>query len=268
MSKNQPRTWSLVLTLGAPLGIVGLAAMIITFATLIDVARINGLPYPFMFPIVVDMGMIATMITAAQLQLRGLGGQWLAYTWFFFLSAVSVVANGTHALSTADMSMTTPVGASVIGAVPSGTLLVITHLVMKIVPNEKERAKMHALKEKELARQQVVAPARSVTPAAHATPAAAPVQASPALATPSAHPEPLRLVGDTQPVPSIAVGKDIARRRVVEYWAAEGAKPTGALVGEWLGGKSAKTGQRLLAEMETEGSFSAGLEERSLVSGS
>lgn len=81
------------------------------------------------------------------------------------------------------------------------------------------------------------------------------VQPTPHAVVAPSHPEPLRLVGDTQPVPSIAAGKDIARRRVLEHWEAEGVKPTGALVGEWLGGKSAKTGQRLLAEMETVGYF-------------
>ena len=68
MSKTrQPsRTWSTVLSLGIPLTIVGIASMMITFATVIDVARVNGIPFPVVFPIVVDVGMIATMITAAQ----------------------------------------------------------------------------------------------------------------------------------------------------------------------------------------------------------
>lgn len=254
MSKKTPaRTWTLVLSLGAPLLVVGGAAMMITFATLIDVARINGLPFPEVFPIVVDVGMVASMVTAAQLRRLGIDGQWLAYCAFFVLSLVSVVANGTHALSTADLARTTPWAASLIGAVPSATLLVITHLVMKLVPDERERAKLQALRHRAEPRTVSAVPAPAppleVTSAAPSPVAAA----SPARTVPAAPAaEALRLV----PKPAApGLEESEVRERVLEHLRVQGARPTGAVVGEWLGGKSAKTGQRFLARMDEDGCF-------------
>lgn len=251
-TKQPSRTWSTVLSLGIPLTIVGIASMMITFATLIDVARVNGIPFPVVFPIVVDVGMIATMITAAQFRLRGISGQWIAYVWFFTLSAVSVVANGTHALSTADMTQTTPWAASLIGAVPSATLLVITHLVMKTIPDENERAKLHALKERAhlaAARsaqpiQETVATVASPAPQLQETkreiaPAEVEIESIPALSKPRTTP----------------VDQELVRARVLDHFTVSGERPTGVIVGEWLGGKSAKTGQRFLAKLEDEGAF-------------
>lgn len=248
-TKQPSRTWSMVLSLGIPLAIVGIASMMITFATLIDVARINGLPFPVVFPVVVDVGMIATMITAAQFRLHGISGRWLAYVWFFTLSAVSVVANGTHALSTADMAMTTPWAASLIGAVPSATLLVITHLVMKTIPDENERAKLHALKERaQVAAARVERSTREQV---------APVPAAPFLVPEGVNipSETVQLVAVEQKPRAMSVDQKIVRSQVIEHFAATGERPTGVMVGEWLGGKSAKTGQRFVAKLEDEGAF-------------
>lgn len=250
-TKQPSRTWSMVLSLGIPLAIVGIASMMITFATLIDVARINGLPFPVVFPVVVDVGMIATMVTAAQFKLRGISGQWIAYAWFFTLSAVSVVANGTHALSTADMTMTTPWAASLIGAVPSATLLVITHLVMKTVPDENERAKLQAMKERaHVAAARVEQSAReSVAPVA-----VAPTMTHEGVGASS---DAAQLVAVELKPRVMSVDQNIVRSQVIEHFGVTGERPTGAMVGEWLGGKSAKTGQRFVAKLDDEGAFEA-----------
>lgn len=252
MAKRPARTWTLVLSLGLPLVVVGGAAMVITFATLIDVARINGLPFPEMFPIVVDVGMVGTMITAAQLRLRGVDGRWLAYLAFIVLSLVSVVANGTHALHAADMTLTTPWAASLIGAVPSATLLVITHLVMKLIPDEKERMKLqqarekHHLTETSKAVQGVTSHKPHPGDSSHAA-----MDEHPASGT--REPSPTLTLVPTGAPQAGAVNFEEVQEQVLAHIAATGDKPTGKLVGEWLGGKSAKTGQRLLSKMTDNG---------------
>src|SRR5690606_25660032 len=182
-----------------------------------------------------------------QLQLRGLSGSWLAYVGFAILSLVSVVANGTHSLMTADMTRTTPWAAALLGAVPPATLLVMTHVLMKLIPDEKERARMQARRAKEQAKQAVIVRDAAPTVAPQA-PAPEPVRA-----TVAAHEAgPLRLVNE--PAVLSVSDSDVAAR-VAEHIAAHGAKPTGAVVGEWLGGKSAKTGQRKLKQLEEAGLF-------------
>lgn len=146
--KHPSRTWSLVLTLGIPLAIVGASAMAISYATLIDVARVNGPPLPELFPVLVDVGTVATMVAAAQFRHRGVNGRWLAYATFIALSAVSIVANSTHAWRAADMTVTTPWAAALLAATPPAALLAITHLVMLLVPDQKERAKLHTARER------------------------------------------------------------------------------------------------------------------------
>ncbi len=248
--KNKPtRNWHLVLTLGIPLTIVGASAMAISYATLIDVARVNGLPLPELFPVLIDVGTVATMIAAAQFRLRGIDGRWLAYVAFIALSAVSIVANASHAWRAADMTVTTPWAAAVLAATPPAALLAITHLVMMLIPDKKERAKLQAVREKQAEaearhRQSTQQPAS--VPASPVAPAAV-VAAVPASATP------LRLVEQYKPA---AADQAEVRNKVLAHIAEHGEKPTGAIVGDWLG-KSYKTGQRFLQKLEESGELNA-----------
>lgn len=237
--KHPTRTWPQILSRGIPLAVVGGAAMLITFATLIDVASMAGLPFPMAFPVVVDVGMVGLMITAADLKRRGLSGIWMAYSWFAVLSLVSVVANGTHALMAADMSRMTPWGAALLGAVPPATLLVMTHVLMKLIPDEKERAKLHARREK--------AAASMTLPAPPAQPTSQVSQLAPQPGVGRA--EPLRLVSSEQ----VSMDDRELAARISEYVQTHGTRPTGALVGEWLGGKSGRTGQRRMSKLEEDG---------------
>lgn len=248
-TKQPSRTWSMVLLLGIPLALVGVASMLISFATLIDVARTHGLPFPEVYPIVVDMGMISMMIAASQMRLRGVSGQWLAYTGFFVLSAVSVGANGAHALLTADLTAVARWAAILFAAIPPGTLLIVTHLVMKLIPDEKERAKLHALKE-----QAQVAAARVEQSARESV---APVAVTPAMTSEGAGAvsDAVQLVAVDLKPRVMSVDQNIVRSQVIEHFGATGERPTGAMVGEWLGGKSAKTGQRFVAKLDDEGAF-------------
>ncbi|GAA1573088.1 hypothetical protein [Leucobacter aridicollis] len=249
--KNKPtRNWHLVLTLGIPLTIVGASAMAISYATLIDVARVNGLPLPELFPVLIDVGTVATMIAAAQFRLRGIDGRWLAYVAFIALSAVSIVANASHAWRAADMTVTTPWAAAILAATPPAALLAITHLVMMLIPDEKERAKLQAVREKQAEaearhRQSIQQPA--------SVPAAAPVTPAAAVAAVSAPAAPLRLVEQDKPA---AADQAEVREKVLAHIAEHGERPTGAIVGDWLG-KSYKTGQRFLQKLEESGELNA-----------
>lgn len=244
-NRQPSRTWSLVLSLGIPLSIVGVSAMAISYATLIDVARVNGLPLPELFPVLVDVGTVASMIAAAQFRLRGVDGRWLAYATFVALSAVSIVANSTHAWRAADMTVTTPWAAALLAATPPAALLAITHLVMMLVPDEKERAKLQKSRP-----QQQHLPTTAALPAPVVQEQAlAPIPAYNVAATGLVGERPVALKQQTTEV------KKFARARVLEYVAEHDEKPTGAMVGEWLGGKTAKTGQRFLADMTLQGEF-------------
>ncbi|GAA2823230.1 hypothetical protein FB468_1717 [Leucobacter komagatae] len=248
--KNKPtRNWHLVLTLGIPLTIVGASAMAISYATLIDVARVNGLPLPELFPVLIDVGTVATMIAAAQFRLRGIDGRWLAYVAFIALSAVSIVANASHAWRAADMTVTTPWAAAVLAATPPAALLAITHLVMMLIPDEKERAKLQAVREKQA---EAEAPHRQSTQQAASVPAS-PVAPAAVVAAVSAPAAPLRLVEQNKPA---AADQAEVRNKVLAHIAEHGEKPTGAIVGDWLG-KSYKTGQRFLQKLEESGELNA-----------
>lgn len=236
--------------------------MAISYVTLIDVARVNGIPLPELYPILIDMGTVATMIAAAQFRLRGVSGRWLAYTLFILLSAVSIVANATHAWRAADLTLTSPWAAAVLAATPPAALLGITHLVMMLIPDEKDRAKIQAMRERAeaiTARQEAsqrrvetprVAVERPVAPQAQLEQSAPQATSEPATAAHAEETVPLRLVDDAPAEAS----EDEVRSFVLNYTEIEGKRPTGKLVGEWLG-KTPKTGQRFLKKMEDEGAF-------------
>lgn len=251
MPKRPARTWATILSQAIPLSIVAVVAMAISYATLIDVARVNGLPLPELFPILIDVGSISCMISAGQFRRLGIGGRWLAYTTFAMLSCVSIVANASHAGRAADMTLTTPWIAAVLAAVPPIVLIALTHLVMKSIPDEKERAKLHAVRDAQARREQTLpAVVRSESQAAKQVPQTLSV------ATPAAIEEPraaaLRLV-DAAPRVTPEISEVEVEQKVLGYLEAEGKRPTGQIVGDWLGGKSAKTGQRFLTRMENGG---------------
>ena len=236
-SKKSSRSWAQILVLVVPLAIVGLSAMAISYMTLIDVARVNGLPLPELFPILVDVGTVTCMIVAAQVRQTGRGSAWLAYVTFAALSSVSVLANMSHAQRAADLSQTTLLAAMVLAATPPAALLAITHLVMTLVPDERERRQLAA-------RQATVV----VAPVAVETPSVASVRRVTERAV-------------SRPVMAPDAESDrVARDRVLEYFATNGVKPTGAIVGEWLG-VSARTAQRRLESWfpNDEGLFQSGL---------
>lgn len=266
MAKKPTRTWAMVTSLGIPLTIVGASAMAISYATLIDVARVNGLPLPELFPILVDVGTVATMIAAAQFRMRGLSGRWLAYTTFILLSCVSIVANATHAWRAADLTVTSAWAAAILAATPPATLLAITHLVMMLIPDEKERAKLQAIRERaevfparstlapkperrELSERRAAA-ATADAPSTSVHRAAASHDLVADLAESGAQVRPLRIVNAADEATDVEV-----RALVNDYLDVEGKRPTGKLVGEWLGGKTPKTGQRFLKKMEDDYDF-------------
>lgn len=271
-AKNQRRTWAGVTALVVPLVVVGVAAMAISYATLISVARVNGMPLPELFPVLIDVGTVACMVAAAQFRSHGINGRWLAYTTFAALSAISVFANATHAVDAADLSATTVGVAVLLAATPPAALLAITHIVMQLVPDAKEREKIAA----------AAAMRHPITrePVVEATPLTRQRTRNKSVAsrqtssgTTSGAPQATRnLVGDatadrddvTSPLSPRAMhdatgdtgaagnaptrtgaswGVDTRIREVVTA----GGMPTGKEVGEWLGGKSSRTGQRYLA---------------------
>lgn len=59
--------------------------------------------------------------------------------------------------------------------------------------------------------------------------------------------------GTTPVVASDEVSADWVGDQVLAFIREHGKKPTGAMVGEWLGGKSPKTGQRFLRELTDTG---------------
>ena len=201
MTMKPLKTRTFIITLALPLTVVGIAAMAVSYATLIDVARLNGLPLPELFPIIIDTGTIACMVAAAQFKLRKIKGRGLAYITFLLLSAVSVAANGTHAQIAADFNHTTPLGAALIAAVPPLTLLSVTHLVMNLLPEPHPRPEPTGGSEP-----YAVQEVEETLPAALTAPTAAPAyDATPATEAkgapaPAAAPEPEPAVA-TQPAP-------------------------------------------------------------------
>ncbi len=194
MTMKPLKTRTFIITLALPLPVVGIAAMAVSYATLIDVARLNDLPLPELFPIIIDTGTIACMVAAAQFKLRKIKGRGLAYTTFLLLSAVSVAANGTHAQIAADFNHTTPLGAALIAAVPPLTLLSVTHLVMNLLPEPQPQPEPTATPEPYAVQEAeetlpaaltapIAAPAYDATPAKGAPAPAAEPEAEPAVAT-------------------------------------------------------------------------------------
>ncbi|NLA65443.1 MAG: DUF2637 domain-containing protein [Leucobacter sp.] len=256
MAKTQgTRSWTMVAGLGGVGAAIALGAMIITFSTLTDMARINGIAPAVLFPIIVDGTMVWLLIAATQLKIRGLGGTWLAYLGFAALSTVSVYANGAHALMTADMSRTTPLQAMVLGAIAPAALLIMTHMIMKLFPDDKERAKMQMRRAKLAAKVSTQSVPAAATPSASprvriTEPSASTTVETSTPAQAVASMQQLRLVA---PAPVVTVSDQEIAALIIEYETEHGTRPTGAKVGEWLGGKSAKTGQRMLKKLDEAG---------------
>lgn len=284
MAKKPSRTWGFVFGMSPGLLIVVIGSMAISFPTLTDVATLAGLPFPFAYPFIVDGGMLVGAVGAANKRLRGLPVR-RTYFGFAVLAVVSVVANAVHSAVEADPIV--PVwAAAILGAVPPATLLWATHEVMDLVPDEKERAKLQALRERpdnSLSRRSE--PRRDAAPARieHERPMQMPsgmvqpvpavparaerplVASAPAAAArsevPAPAPTPLRLLDDAETVAGAASDGEV-RSQVLEHVRVTGKRPTGKLVGDWLGGKTPKTGQRFIKRMEDEGWFVSEVELR------
>lgn len=241
--KSPKRTWLGIMSLVAPLTVVGIAAMAISYVTLIDVARVNGMPLPELFPILIDVGTVACMVAAAQFRTLGLNGRALAHTTFAALSAISVFANATHAVGAADLSATTVGVAVVLAATPPAALLAITHLVMRLVPDAKERERISA-----------VASATRVT--ATSVTHAATYDATPNDTTSATRRDAAPVARHIATAKATPTSADVTSQPATSTWQVDarireavtrGVAPSGREVGEWLGGKSARTGQRYLA---------------------
>ncbi|MDR5700965.1 hypothetical protein [Agromyces aerolatus] len=239
MSRHRSdRPWTLAVSLGLPLSVVGASAMAISYATLIDVARVNGMPLPELFPILIDVGTVARMISAAEFRRRGIGGSWLAYLTFSALSSLSVFANATHAIGAANLAATTMGVAVLIAATPPAALLAITHLVMRLVPV--------AAPERIAAEQQPARLATATQGAIAPRTTSAPVESPNTPGTMAPHdvraiPEPT----DNQRREASPSGHELDER--LRAAIRSGSLPTGREVGAWMGGKSARTGQRYIA---------------------
>lgn len=240
--KQPSRTWVLVISLGTPLAIVVAAAFVASFRALTDVGIVNGVQPAWLLPVVVDVGMITTNIASVLFRTRGLSGRWWANTMFGMFAAVSVFANVSHAQLAADFTRTTLLQAMVIAALFPVAQLGLTHLVMMLIPDEKERAKL------QLQRERTMATPQQPSISEHRPEPQIVSQVSTPQTVPAER-EPLRLVGGATQVK--AAEAEVAER-VREHIAVRGKKPTGAMVGEWLGGKSAKTGQRFLLMLDAE----------------
>jgi hypothetical protein len=265
-AKNVKRTWGSVMSLVLPLVVVGASAMAISYATLIDVARVNGMPLPELFPILIDVGTVACMVAAAQFRTLGINGRWLAYATFFALSAISVFANATHALGAADLTSTTLGVAIMLAATPPAALVAITHLVMKLVPDIKERERIAAASAtRDGARHDAAGRAsrRDVGALDNATTARpnAPTSTtqSVAVATTATDADDAdthvsandsvarhRKPRTPAPAPQTSTGSWSVDARIREALE-QGVTPSGREVADWLGGKSTRTGQRYLA---------------------
>jgi hypothetical protein len=220
---HRARSWAEIASLLIPLVVVGIAGMAISYATLIDVATTNGLPLPELFPILIDVGTIACMVAAAQFRRNGIPGRWLAYLMFIALSMISVFANASHAVQHANPKLTAVWVACVLAATPPAALLGITHLVMALVPDTRERRRLAAARD--------TTPPPAVTPSVEL--AAAPTR------EPSEIP---RRRPSTKPTDR---SDDAVVEWALDHYRATGRKPTGAEVGARLG-LSAKSGQRFL----------------------
>ncbi|RXZ51889.1 hypothetical protein [Agromyces binzhouensis] len=265
-AKNVKRTWGSVMSLVLPLVVVGASAMAISYATLIDVARVNGMPLPELFPILIDVGTVACMVAAAQFRTLGINGRWLAYATFFALSAISVFANATHALGAADLSSTTLGVAIMLAATPPAALVAITHLVMKLVPDIKERERIAAASATRdgarhdaawrASRRDTRVRDNPTTSRPDATPtttqsvavSSAATAVDDAVAGASASDAVMRHTQAATRARSPQMSKgswrvDARIREALE----QGMTPSGREVADWLGGKSTRTGQRYLA---------------------
>ncbi|GAA4045838.1 hypothetical protein [Agromyces indicus] len=265
-AKNVKRTWGSVMSLVLPLVVVGASAMAISYATLIDVARVNGMPLPELFPILIDVGTVACMVAAAQFRTLGINGHWLAYATFFALSAISVFANATHALGAADLTSTTLGVAIMLAATPPAALVAITHLVMKLVPDIKERERIAAASAtRDGARHD--AAGRASRRDAGARDNATTARPNARISTTQSVPFATTATDDDDAVTDASANDSVARhgkgltralapQASTGSWSVDarirealeqGMTPSGREVADWLGGKSTRTGQRYLA---------------------
>lgn len=260
MAKKPSRSWVMVLVLGPLLAVVVVGAMLASFTALYDVARVNGVGIPALLPIVVDVGMIASNAATVYFRKLGLKGRWVAYVIFVGFVAVSVYANITHAWLAADLTQTTIVTAIVIAALFPVAQLGVTHMMLMLLPDEKERARLQRERasvegERERAGVEHRPEMKPVPKPASKAAVPSSFAPSPALAaaeTPTTVLAPAEGRG-LHAVPAPENPDEKVRGMVLEYFAREGKLPTGSMVSEWRGGGDRRTGSRFLQRMKEEG---------------
>lgn len=233
------------------LTLLGLAAVSFTmsYSGLVAVAPWAGLPAVLYWtvPVMIDSGIVIFGLAVFVMRARSQLGA-LLYAWglFALFTSLSIAANVMHAL---DATSGDEFHRRVTGAVIAGTapFLVATasHMLTLTViePAEKLVETTKAVK------------ARVSAPAPNPTPPGAAVTArpsSPAAVTVATQAPPARVAG-------VSVSQVDERIRAALR---AGSVPTGRDVGDWLGGKSPRTGQRHLATLASRDATVAAAMER------
>ncbi len=250
--KHPSRTWVLVVSLGTPLTVVVAAAFVASFRALTDVGVVNGVQPAWLLPVVVDVGMITTNIASVLFRTRGLTGRWWANTMFGMFAAVSVFANVSHAQLAADFTRTTLLQATVIAALFPVAQLGLTHLVMMLIPDEKERQRLQLLRHAAQAEAAPIAPAskpQRVTVVQPAQGSIAP--AKPATESAWGAPSPALVPAEVGAASREQLEAEV-REQVLQYVAETGERPSAKDVASWLG-RETRTGYRFLTRLEKEG---------------
>ncbi|TXN29802.1 DUF2637 domain-containing protein [Lacisediminihabitans profunda] len=113
---------------------IAAGAFRLSFAALADLAHRAGLDASeaWVWPLIVDGVIVVATVAVVALHQHGLVAT--RYPWLLLLAAtgVSVTANATHALVTADSSVP-PIVAACVAAVPPLVLLATTHLTVELI---------------------------------------------------------------------------------------------------------------------------------------
>lgn len=215
--------------------LIAIAAFILSFAALTDLARMSGIPahLAWLWPLIVDGLIVAGTIATVAMSAHERRAR--AYPWAVLAGSalVSVSANAAHAVVNPAASAVPAVIAAAVASAAPIALLVVTHLT--VVLTKRTTPKKPAQRSSKAQAPMSVAP--SAPPAQ--LPADAPVTLH-ALPTPAAG-----LITPSQDV------VDLDTAALAEWVAAQesdGTRVTGTQVGELLG-LSAASGRRRLAQV-------------------
>lgn len=138
MNKWKGRRWA-VNTSVAGTVFIAAGAFWLSFTSLADLARRAGIGegQAWVWPLIVD-GVIVVS-TVAVVALDGERAAWYPWTLLIGGAAVSVTANGMHAIVTADAGVP-PALAAAVAAVPPVVLLAATHLTVVLIRSTAEAA--------------------------------------------------------------------------------------------------------------------------------